>query len=72
MYGLFLCAGLFALLASRPQVHGAVWAVAIANKAALAVTTAASPRHTAGSRKPAQTVGWDGGLARPSSSPRTS
>lgn len=62
MYGLFLCGGLFVLLALRPQVHGAVWAVVICNKAALAVTTAAYLTH-GGIAEAAKTAGWDGALA---------
>ncbi|WP_285579519.1 hypothetical protein [Actinoallomurus iriomotensis] len=61
MYGLFLCGGMFALLALRPRVHGAVWALVIANKAALTVTAAAYSAH-GGIAEAAKTVGWDGTL----------
>jgi peptidoglycan/LPS O-acetylase OafA/YrhL len=61
MYGLFLCGGLFVLLALRPQVHGAVWALAILNKAALAITAAAYVTH-GGIAEATGTVGWDGAL----------
>jgi hypothetical protein len=61
MYGLFLCGGLFVLLALRPQVHGAVWALVISNKAALAITAAAYLTH-GGIAEAAKTVGWDGVL----------
>jgi hypothetical protein len=61
MYGLFLCAGLFVLLALRPQVHGAVWALVIANKAALTITSAAYLTH-GGIAEAGTTVGWDGAL----------
>ncbi|GAB2804932.1 hypothetical protein GCM10027176_07340 [Actinoallomurus bryophytorum] len=61
MYGLFLCGGLFVLLAVRPRVHGAVWALVILNKAALTVTTAAYLAH-GGIAEAAKTVGWDGAL----------
>lgn len=61
MYGLFLCCGLFVLLALRPQVHGAVWALVIANKAALTVTTAAYLAH-GGIAEAGTTLGGDGVL----------
>ncbi|WP_345459643.1 hypothetical protein [Actinoallomurus oryzae] len=61
MYGLFLCGGMFALLALRPRVHGAVWALMIANKAALTVTTVAYSTH-GGIAEATKTVGWDGTL----------
>jgi hypothetical protein len=61
MYGLFLCGGLFVLLALRPQVHGAVWALVISNKAALTITMAAYLTR-GGIAEAATTVGWDGGL----------
>lgn len=61
MYGLFLCCGLFVLLALRPHVHGAVWALVISNKAALTITTAAYLTH-GGIAEATKTVGWDGAL----------
>jgi hypothetical protein len=61
MYGLFLCGGLFVLLALRPHVHGAVWALVISNKAALTITTAAYLTH-GGIAEATKTVGWDGAL----------
>ena len=61
MYGLFLCGGLFVLLALRPRVHGAVWALVVSNKAALTVTTAAYLAR-GGIAEAARTVGWDGAL----------
>jgi hypothetical protein len=61
MYGLLLCGGLFVLLALRPQVHGAVWALVISNKAALTITTAAYLAH-GGIAEATKTVGWDGAL----------
>jgi hypothetical protein len=61
MYGLMLCAALFVLLALRPQVHGAVWALVIANKAALTVTCAAYAIH-GGVDEATTIVGWDGSL----------
>ncbi|MGI8336777.1 hypothetical protein ACRYCC_43125 [Actinomadura scrupuli] len=61
MYGLFLCGGLFVLLALRPHVHGAVWALVIANKAALTITSAAYLTH-GGIAEAAKTFGWDGAL----------
>lgn len=61
MYGLFLCGGLFVLLALRPQVHGAIWALVISNKAALTITTAAYLTH-GGIAEAAETVSWDGAL----------
>jgi hypothetical protein len=61
MYGLMLCVGLFVLLALRPQVHGAVWALVIANKAALTVTATAYAVH--GGVDEATTIaGWDGSI----------
>jgi hypothetical protein len=62
MYGLFLCTGLFVLLALRPRVHGAVWALLIADKAALALTAGVYLAR-GGAAEAASTVGWDGGLA---------
>ncbi|GAA4604186.1 hypothetical protein GCM10023195_14190 [Actinoallomurus liliacearum] len=62
MYGLFLCTGLFVLLALRPRVHGAVWALLIADKAALALTAAVYLTR-GGAAEAASTIGWDGGLA---------
>lgn len=62
MYGLFLCAGLFVLLALRPRVHGAVWALLIADKAALALTAAVYLAR-GGAAEVASTIAWDGGLA---------
>jgi hypothetical protein len=61
MYGLFMCGGLFVLLALRPQVHGAVWALVISNKAALTITTVAYLTH-GGIAEATRTVGWDGAL----------
>jgi hypothetical protein len=61
MYGLFLCGGLFVLLALRPQVHGAVWTLVISNKAALTITTGAYLAH-GGIAEATTTVGWDGAL----------
>jgi hypothetical protein len=61
MYGLFLCGGLFVLLALRPRVHGAVWALVISNKAALTITTAAYLAN-GGIAEAAKTFGWDGAL----------
>ena len=61
MYGLFLCGGLFVLLALRPQVHGAVWALVISNKAALTITTAAYLTH-GGIAEATKTGGGDGAL----------
>lgn len=61
MYGLFLCTGLFALLAARPEGNGAVWALGIANKAALTLT-AAHYMTVGGIAESAKTVSWDGGL----------
>jgi hypothetical protein len=61
MYGLFLCGGLFVLLALRPQLHGAVWALVICNKAALTITAAAYVTH-GGIAEATKTVGWDGAL----------
>lgn len=61
MYGLMLCVGLFVLLALRPRVHGAVWALVIANKAALTVTATAYALH--GGVDEATTIaGWDGSI----------
>lgn len=61
MYGLFLCCGLFVLLAMRPDAHGPVWALVIGNKAALTVTAAIYLGH-GGIAEAAKTAGWDGGL----------
>jgi hypothetical protein len=61
MYGLFLCAGLFAILAHRPEGNGALWALAIANKAALTIT-AIHFLTLGGVAEASKTVGWDGAL----------
>jgi hypothetical protein len=61
MYGLFLCAGLFAILARRPERNGALWALAIANKAALTIT-AIQYLHLGGVAEASKTLGWDGAL----------
>jgi len=61
MYGLFLCAGLFALLARRPQGNGGLWALTIANKLALTLT-AISFTVAGGIAESASTLTWDGAL----------
>jgi hypothetical protein len=61
MYGLFLCAGLFAVLARRPDGNGAIWALTIANKLALTVT-AIYFLGKGGVAEAGKTVAWDGGL----------
>ncbi|GAB3979160.1 hypothetical protein GCM10029978_073790 [Actinoallomurus acanthiterrae] len=61
MYGLMLCAALFVLLALRPGVHGAVWGVVVANKAALTITCVAYAIH-GGVDEATTIVGWDGSL----------
>jgi hypothetical protein len=62
MYGLLLCGGLFVLLALRPRVHGAIWALVIGHKAALAITAATFVAH-GGIPEAAETLGWDSALA---------
>ena len=61
MYGLFLCAGLFALLAKRPQGNGGLWALTIANKLALTLT-AICFTVVGGIAESANTLTWDGAL----------
>ncbi|MEV6772413.1 hypothetical protein AB0N05_27645 [Nocardia sp. NPDC051030] len=61
MYGLFLCAGLFAVLARQPDRNGAIWALMIANKLALTVT-AIYFLDRGGVADAGTTVAWDGGL----------
>lgn len=61
MYGLFLCAGLFAVLAWRPDTHATVWMLLVANKAALTVTAVAY-LATAAVPGAAETAAWDGAL----------
>jgi hypothetical protein len=61
MYGLLLCAGLFALLARRPQGNGGLWALAIANKLALTLT-AICFTLAGGIAESASTLTWDGAL----------
>ncbi|MBB6351728.1 hypothetical protein ACWGH8_19005 [Nonomuraea muscovyensis] len=61
MYGLFLCAGLFGVLAWRPDTHVSVWTLLIANKAALTVTAVAY-LAAGGAPGAAETAAWDGAL----------
>lgn len=65
-YGLVAFSGLFAILASRRRSSGALWAVVIVNKVALAMTGFALlivPREGPRPEGAADLLLWDGALS---------
>ncbi|WP_433238589.1 hypothetical protein ACQPYK_31060 [Streptosporangium sp. CA-135522] len=61
MYGLLLFAGLFALLAWRPEGNGPLWALVIADKAAVSLTAVVYVVR-GDVAQAGTTVGWDGAI----------
>ena len=62
LYGLVVFAGLFALLALRPQAYRGVWELALFNKLALTGTALAYAAH-GGISGSGSIIAWDGGLS---------